>query len=274
MFAKLLKYEWKSGMRVIGVLSLGVLGLGVLATIMLRIMVFCGSHAESDLSAVIMIMLTTALVFMCVALGVYGVAVQILLLYRYYRHKFTDEGYLTFTLPVRSRQLFLSSYVNILLWTLISGAVVAVTVSFAALFGPVENGLVNTEMFAEIGEVMRFVSAVFLKSGNGLYYGMAFLQMVVVLISTPVISMTCVTVGAVVAKKHKILTAFGMYYAFSALMGMASTVITFLAAILVGDNGQVFLLAGNGIQALLTLGAAVGGYFLSVHLMDHKLNLP
>ena len=100
------------------------------------------------------------------------------------------------------------------------------------------------------------------------------LQMVVSLHSAPAIAMTCITVGAVLAKKHKILTAFGVYYGLSALMGMISTTFTFLASAVVLGNGQGLLLAGNGIQMLLQLGAAVGGYFLSTHLMKHKLNLP
>ena len=41
MFAKLLKYEWKTGWRMIGALSLAVLGLGFLAVVLLRLIVFC-----------------------------------------------------------------------------------------------------------------------------------------------------------------------------------------------------------------------------------------
>jgi hypothetical protein len=148
MFTKLLKHEWKSTGKLLGILSLGALGIGVLAAVVLRLLVTYGEAAwDSDSVLVLVIpMLGMMLFFMFLGLVVYSVGTMIYLLIRFYKNKFTDEGYLTFTLPVNSRQIFLSSAVYILVWQVISGLVVAVAVGIAILFGTAQNGTINTEI--------------------------------------------------------------------------------------------------------------------------------
>lgn len=276
MFAKLLKHEWKASWGLLGILSLAALGIGVLGAVVLRVLFLCGELVAqgADILAVLMIMLTVSLVFMGIALSIYAAAVQFFLLYRFYRNKFTDEGYLTFTLPANSHQLFLSSYVNMLLWTLISGAVLIAAVLIAGVFGPVKEGLVNAEVLAGIGNTIQEVFLRFWELDDGFIWMTMLLQMLVSVLCAPVLSMSCITVGAVVAKKHKILAAFGIYYGLSAIMGMVGMLFTVLSSIVVQDIYHASILVSYVIQSLLQLGMAVGGYFLSAYLMKHKLNLP
>ena len=269
MFAKLLKHEWRAGCRTLGILTLAVLGIGLAAMAVLRVLAHLSDRIipENPFSPLVFAALSISLVFMGIGLAVYAAAAQILLLYRFYRHKFTDEGYLTFTLPATPRQLFLSSYVNILLWTLISGAAVFLAVFLAAVFGPAKGSLVNRDVLSGIGEVIRELT------GEPLYW-LTLLPAAASLFCGPLICMSCITIGAVLAKKHKLLTAFGIYYAFSALTGFAGTVLTVMASFVSYQNGELFLILSNVLQTLMQAGAAVGGSFLSIHLMKHKLNLP
>ena len=87
--------------------------------------------------------------------------------------------------------------------------------------------------------------------------------------------MTCITIGAVLAKKHKILTAVAFYY----LLSMVTNVIfSFLStmALMARYNGAAvdIALMAQLTQLITRLLLAVGGYFLSIFLMKRKLNLP
>lgn len=269
MFTKLLKHEWKAGRRTLGILTLAVLGIGLAATGVLRILAFLfdRSMVANPVSPFVFVALSVSLVFMGIGLAVYATATQILLLYRFYRHKFTDEGYLTFTLPATPSQLFLSSYVNILIWTLISGAAIALSVFLAALFGPAKDSLLNLDVLSVLGEALKELS-------DEPLWGLSALPVVSSLFCNPLISMSCITIGAVLAKKHKLLAAFGIYYAFSALSGFVGTVLMFMASLVSYRSGELFLILSSVLPSLLQIGAAVGGSFLSVHLMKNKLNLP
>ena len=196
---------------------------------------------------------------------------QFLHLFRFYKSKFTDEGYLTFTLPANSHQIFLSSLVNMLLWLLISLMTVLVALFIAVAFGPVKNGFINTDFFLTLQELDDYFLSIYEDS----FTIPTLIFFLASLVSQPVIAMTCITIGAVVAKKHKILAAFGIYYALTTVLSLLYSVLMFVAMLAMIPHGPETLLGIIYLlQALLQLGIAVGGYFLSVYLMQNKLNLP
>lgn len=284
MFGKLIKYEWKANAGLLGVLSLAAVGVGILGTILLRVLVNYGDEIASSNApaALIFIPLGLLLAFCFLAITVYVVAVTILLLYRFYKNKFTDEGYLTFTLPVRPSQIFLSSGLVILLWQLISVVLAGILFVMILFFGTAQQGLINRDILDGFGEVFREFSSIFLNFGGEIGGGYGIL-MLVSLIITPiysvVMSMTWITLGAVLAKKHKILAAIGLSYAGSIAISILSSVVTMFPTILLLNDPGIDAISGyytvSGIlQLVLYLGLAVGGYFLSTGLMKHKLNLP
>ena len=156
MFAKLLKHEWKSTAGLLGILSLAALGLSVLGTVILRILNNYGDQMSGNGYPLVPVALGTMLFFLAVALIAYAVGSRILLLARFYRNKFTDEGYLTFTLPVNCHQIFLSALLNMVAWSLITGAVTAAVVGIVALFGTATEELVNTEVWSGLQEMLRW----------------------------------------------------------------------------------------------------------------------
>ena len=159
MFSRLLKHDWKANSGLLGLLSLAAAGIGVLATVVLRILVkTAGSlwwELENGLGPVLVVALGMFLFFSVVALSVYAIAVQVILLYRFYKNKYTDEGYLTFTLPVKPTQIFWSSFLNMLFWLVISVLVVFGVVFLAVLFGTAEQGLVHMEVFDAMKDLLE-----------------------------------------------------------------------------------------------------------------------
>lgn len=143
MFVKLLKQEWRATSKLLGIMSLAVLGVGVLEAVILRMMV-----ANQDIGAASIAVnstLSSLMLFLSLAIVAYVIGVQILLIVRFYKNKFTDEGYLTFTLPVTCHQIFLSSLVNMVIWTVISGIVTVLCVGIILVVGT--SGLVDTTLW-------------------------------------------------------------------------------------------------------------------------------
>ena len=279
MFAKLLKHEWKATGSLLGILSLGALGIGIMGAIVLRILVTnADKWMEDDNLFVLLIpMLGIMLTFLFVALIAYAVGTQIFLLIRFFKNKFTDEGYLTFTLPVTSHQIFLSSALYILIWQIISGLVTAAAFYTAILFGTAQDGILNTEIFEFTDLAFNDFSYIFGVDAYEGYLILSLLKTVVAGLASTIVMMTSVTVGAVVAKRHKLLAAIGIYYGTTVVTRTISGVLSFFVMVFASASESYYeamLNVGAVLELLVQVGLLLGGYFLSTYLMKHKLNLP
>ena len=106
MFAKLLKQEWRGSRKVIGVLCAVILISGVIIGTTALAMTKWGSLGDSDVAATLAVLLVMACV---IAVALSCAASIVYVLCRFYRSRFTEEGYLTYTLPVSNHSLMLSS---------------------------------------------------------------------------------------------------------------------------------------------------------------------
>ena len=287
MFSKLLKHEWRANRGLMGLLTLMVLGAGVLATAVLRVLVNYGEELMSsdNIALELSVMGMGAMLFFCaVGLCIYVVAVQFVLLFRFYKNKFTDEGYLTFTLPVKTWQIYWASLLNMLIWMVISFAAVLVAVVLVVLIGTAKDGFINTDIFAALDELGFYLGQIDLgeipwEEIPGSYVAAGIFQLLQIIVAPfygLIVPMACITMGAVLAKKHKILAAFGIYYAVNFVVGIVSSMATMVPSVLLlgtSDMGP-YMATTAAIQLVITLGLAVGGYFATLGLMKHKLNLP
>lgn len=282
MFAKLLKYEWKATAGLLGILSAAAVGAGVACGLILRMIseFLSQSEVREGVGTLMMAPMMVVFLFLLLGLVLYTFATEMILLYRFYKSRFTDEGYLTFTLPVSSHENYLSALLNILIWSLLSGVVLILSVLLILTIGLSGVGeAVNTDrLFSTFWESFAGASGELqAMDGYAVYQMLSMALAVVRWFSSPVIIMSCITLGAVLAKKHKIITAVGLFYGLSMVTGVVTSMAEY-ATILGSYTEQGTYGLGTQmvvvIQILLQVGLAVGGYFLSVHLMDKKLNLP
>ena len=285
MFSRLLKHEWRASSGLLGMLSLAAAGIGILATVVLRILVNTSGSLWWDtaegLGVILVMALGMFLFFSVVALSVYAIAVQVILLYRFYKNKYTDEGYLTFTLPVKPTQIFWSSFLNMLIWLIISVLVVFGVVFLAVLFGTAEHGLVNTDVFDAMKDMLEFFRVIdwqmLLQEQYSIPYlivlGLTFLLTPFYALFMP---MACITAGAVLAKKHKILASFGVYYGVNFVVGIITSVVSVVPTILMmsSQDSEGLYLVSMAIQLVISLALAIGAYCFTIHVMKKKLNLP
>ena len=284
MFAKLLKHEWRSTRGVIGMLCVIILVCGLtiggIANFMMRTAVTSGDMIQVEETAIyveetnaadqvspyvyiacmLLFMTAFAAVAICCAASVFVV------IWRFYKSRFSDEGYLTFTLPVNHHQLLLSSILNsvigIVLVFLAAAAAVVLScilllMAFPMDFWPEAAAAVG-RAFGTLMESMEGNWAIFWEiAGTMLLSGLH--QIVVLMLS--------VTIGAMIAKKYKLLAAVGAYY----LIALAELMIRMVVMTntILSEN-VVALFTGFNWIALVTI---VGGYWLMYFLTSRKLNL-
>ena len=276
MFAKLLKHEWRATRGVIGLLCVIILIAGLtIGGVMCRILTadevvmelnentVASETAMSDMEEVICVLLIIAGVM---AVAVCGAGSVFVVVYRFYKRCFTDEGYLTFTLPVNQHQILLSSFLNS-----VFGVFLVVLACFGAVMlagGMFLLALNSTQeiLWADVWlswqDVWQQLADSFRKN-IGQFALLGFSGLVSAL-SELILLMLAVTIGALVAKKHKILAAVGVYYGIGMVQSFAYSMIVF-------STGNVNLLLA--LPGLMSLSLALAGYFLMYWLTSKKLNL-
>lgn len=270
MFAKLLKYEWRATRRLLGWLTAGLLGVGILGCLFMMIYNANWYKSTETGFSIIATMLILGFLFGVIIMSLYTAAMQLYPIYRFYKNKFTDEGYLTFTLPVTAEQLYWSSAVNMVIWTMIALVAVIATALLVALPGVMGENILET-IFQDIAASMGTVFT----GDNLLMLVLFFVVSLAYSIATPLF---CITLGAVIVKKYKLLASIGIYYALNMVMGLfvsISTIAsTFNGVITANSSSDIFVTSITAPNMVFMLVVAVTGYFITIRLMKQKLNLP
>ena len=288
MFLKLLKYDLKYIWRVWWILAviLGTLTLptGLMGQQFMRITtapVIAQELALIDVLLLIAASITFMVYFFALAATV--LVTELLCYWRFYQHCYSDQGYLTFTLPVSRRTVLLSKVVNHAIWMTAQLLLVGASLFLVVLLA--WSGAQNAPPFFQA--VLWLFSGFFADIGGWVIVYLLLIPVVALAYIFFSVSMAYffITLGAVIFKKLKLLGAFGLYYLtnwlFSGILQFVSSMgLGFLAM------GLEFLLHNAPMNAICAtvflialLGAviiaAVGSIFYCVTqiLMDRRLNL-
>ncbi len=264
MLKKCLKYDLQFIWRIWWILAVSVIGIGTFASLCLRFGIEGMFRNPEDVSIlatigfILMIFLAVMAVF---ALAAFMTVTPILVYYRFYKHFYSDEGYLTFTLPVSRRTLYLSKTLNALIWTAASVCVILVVVLIGMLIIPSPSmiddgelsstvvGPFNLAAYSGIGQLFR---AIWKWTGAwSLAYFVEGLALLVLLqlFSSGIIQL-CITIGSILAKRHKLLAAIGIYYAVYSVLSIVSQFV-FLFGFSMSGDGLFMILANLPKTALL-----------------------
>ena len=273
MFAKLLKYEWRATRGFLGLLSLICLSAALVGGLSMRYLVWVSELDTQEDVAIVLSVLT--MIFAFIAIVICCVAMELYAVWRFYKSRFTDEGYLTFTLPVTTHQILLSSFVNCLismvcaLAALMVGYLVLLLLGFSAL----------DNFFPSLWEVLPLAMENLwrLFSGEtGAFLAQLTLGVVTGVLNSTVVMMLAVTIGSILAKKHKVLAAIGVYYGINMVMSLITSVLGVVLGLSVysSQSSSMDVLSSMMLmESGLFLIVAVGGYFLMYALVHRKLNL-
>lgn len=264
MLNKLMKHDFRALSRTLFPLQIGILGSGLVATLLTALTIrlsdasWAGTNGSSLLQGLIMAVTGTASVLIGIAIMASTLVTLIFICYHFYRSFLSDEGYLTFTLPVSTSNLLWSKLFTGMFWALINCVVVAVTLLIFTVFGTTTNTLVNQEVLSAI----RYFFTDLMPQATQ-YFNVPLVSVEVVVIGLIALAAQmlqiyfAIIVGGQVAKKHKILAAIGMYLLINMGVGIVSS--TFMAAVTLGEG--TMSLALNSVQEVGTFMTSVFGWY-------------
>lgn len=277
MMKKLLKYDLRAIFKYWWIVALSSLGLSFIGGISLRIITNMPSDIE-DGRVFIYLFAMLGMILTVIGISAFLISAEIFIYVRLYKHFFSDEGYLTFTLPVKRRDLLNSKIISGLVVNIATFAVVAADISIILFIG------VDFETIQKIGDaVFWFIGAAM--EAVGVLCIAYILEAIVLILCISVMSYLlvsiCITFAAVIAKKYKIFAAIGIYY-------LASGVVSFVGqfAMMFGSMALAGIFSNipessiSGIGALMLLSVSLLAtaicvclYSLELHMLEKKLNL-
>ncbi len=276
MFAKLLKYDLRSVFKYWWIAAVSSAALTVIGGFCINIINvdYTEYHAIYTFAII-------GLVLCIIGLVIPPVLTEVLILVRIYKHFFTDEGYLTFTLPVKKSQLINSKILMSLIFNILTILVLGISV-FVMLGIGLPDIVFDKKLWVDIiSTINNVIKAI------GIGFTVTYIAEVIVLFIASLLMSTltlfaCLTVAAVITRKHKILVAIAIYYGASSIL---SGIIQFI--MIDGSFLNVFEkigALGEGPQKLcfamillviigfiMTISAGI--HFLQSWLFERKLNL-
>lgn len=280
MLKKLFKYEWKAFWKVPTAINVF---LGIMTFI--GIISLASPFWELDIRG-IEIMLGLAVFFYILAIAAGSIGVTIAITARYYKNIYTDEGYLTNTLPVTARQIILSKLFVGVIWSFITGAAVSISVFSLIYTASLSYSDVNIfyEFWQDFPEFLRS----FREEVKISFFLFAFLGLIYLILSTALSILklyTAIALGQLFSR-HKVAGAvmwyIGEYVVFEIIT-------SFLRGIPSYSNGLFSFFFAYGISyynsydysvllsMLISIGfclaVCAGLYFLTEHMLKNRLNL-
>ncbi len=276
MLKKLLRYDFKAVLRYwwIAALSSVVLSLGGGWCISIF-------NNEKALPQALYVVATLLMIVVVLGLVAFAILSVILIFSRFYKNFFTDEGYLTFTLPVKRSQLLNSKLIVSTLTTTLTGFVIIIDILVMLTVGFYKE-IFTKEFWHSF--VNDFLLEFFRDEYIG-YYVLWFVQALVLVVLLVIFSslfmFSCITVASIIAKKAKVITAIGIYYVANSiftfvvqmfwLFGIAS-IDSWLWNLSEQNTVKVVSLILFGLILFMSIFCAVL-YSIQYWMLDRKLNL-
>lgn len=276
MLGKLFKHEWIAISKLLVVIHGFILIFAILSRLFfevsggIEVVMAAGSNNITGIIAAIIIFVLVLFIF-CAAMFT-----SVYIAYRFYKNVFTDQGYLTNTLPVTPAQIIVSKGLTALLWTIIDLAVLA-----ASLLIMFANGEFMSVLLPALGRIFYYCSAL---------PAFCWVLLIMVLLSPFLMILHmyfCVAVGSLVPN-HKILGAIGVYIVSYVVVQIISTVV--LAVTGLGFSvGSMDTTGMTGAEATYYVGSFLTPmflvslvceilfilicFFVTKYIMTKKLNL-
>lgn len=270
MLGKLIKYDFKALSRYLIVIH-GML----LITAVLGRLLFVGRFAEhpndglSDFSAVVMIIgiLVYVILFMTAVFGT-----LLLIAIHFYKNLYSDEGYLTHTLPVSSGQLLISKAISGSVWMFVDVVLVISSILILVLYKPIIQDFVAHKY--EVLTAMGFPSTV----GYGKIFLAVMIMFIISSVSNVMMLYVSITVGQLFSN-HRVLGAIVSYFCINMIISIISGAIgaAYSASAIMNAVDETFIYqfyCKTYLFALIfELATIVGSSLVTYLLMQKKLNL-
>lgn len=288
MLGKLIKHEWKDTSKMMliflsVILLAGVMGYFSGTNIVTKDIVE-GEIEESMIPGLVMreMVIGVGLVASIIAIAGVGYAAWIFLGIHFYKTMYTDEGYLTNTLPVTKHQLLVSKILVSSIWGGLVNLVMIFAI-FAMCIGVVQMsaGLSGTsliEVYEEIADAFVSVNE-YVDISWGWFWG----SIVVVILLAPIFLACMIVAGVTIgqlSRKYKMLMGVLSVVGLKFLV----QIITMFIQVPIGVSMDAYISAESNniivyyslmysLNAVLQIIFSLIFYMLSYQILNRKLNL-
>lgn len=270
MFGKLCKYEWRYMLRIFVPMWALVLVLSVINRFTLY------APTDGGLSSTVVNLIFFALIMSIFALSVVSLIVVI---QRFYHGLLKDEGYLMFTLPVKSGALINAKGLTAVLLMFLSGIVGIMVFLIIGTQGVLWSDVV--EMFRDLGDVSRYYGI------SGGDWTLMIIWGILATLASMAFSIyhmyTALALGHL-AKKHRVGMAVVSYVAINMLLTVINTMLANLVMELGGFEWYSHMLSSINrmpeavvfgeiaMTVVFGLGTAIF-FFVTRQILEKRLNL-
>lgn len=269
MFSKLLKYDFKSVKKYGLPLIIVSWGLALFGAIM---GFFVGKNimnaVDNDAAIFSTGLGAIGIIGLIYALAICASVVALFVYVDFYKSLCTDQGYLTFTLPVKSTTLLNSKLVNSLIWNLMS-AVTIIGGVFLVVLGVVIGGSTGAPDMGSSGEAVESIFSL-LDFGNAVS---TIIMIVAYAINTQVLFFMVIFFASIITDSHKAVTAIGLIIATNIAYSLIYSLVASIVYNAVESTGDLASILSSLICTALLIGSGIGYYFLTKYMMEKKLNL-
>ncbi len=280
MFVKGMKYEIRAVARIVlpmliiflcaaMIMSLGFMLDG-------RVFGFTEKAEESGtvlavLFALAEVLLGMGLLLLMIAINI---AVYVLIIHRFYVSFFTDEGYLTFTLPVSVNCHLMVKIASMFFWNIASLIVTVLggLIIFGGLYvGYTEEAKVILSEFPYVFE-MFWASMTQMIDHVGAQIVLGGLALLVTTVFQSLLIYFSICLGCMLFKKHRLLGAIAGIFGVNAIYSFVSTIGSYLLTF-VSLMSEIAYLVTMGFTVVLTVVGIIAVYIGMRYILQKKLNL-
>jgi len=269
MLRKLLKYDLRYIFRYWWIAAAASLAASLLSAGCLSIL-----QSERSLPSAVYVMCTIILVLSMIGFIAFAIFGSVRTFVRFYKNLFSDEGYLTFTLPVTMNDIIGAK--------LIAGVIASVS-SIVMMFVDIFLMLwisVGEEIPEAIGD---FFEECF--EGVGFYFPLYAIEVIGIVIACIALSTLftyiCITLSCVVFKKARVVLAIGVYYIVNNLFTIVVDMLSVFSSEALSQwlvnvpLWQVNSTVGLMLLAIMLMCVILGTvlYIIQHKLLQSKLNL-
>ncbi len=273
MLKKILRYDFKAVFKYWWIGAVAMFAVLLLSSLIIKPL-----RVDEPATIVVVIgVILLILSILCVA--AFFIMSELFVFAHFYKNQFTDQGYLTFTLPLKRSTLLNSKLITGVVTMIVTGITIAVALACVAIIG-FHKEIFDPEFWEDFIEFFREA-----RKEDSLLLILGAVETVIIsvlsLIFSNLFMFTCITIGAVIARKMKLLAAIGVYYAANSVFGVIMSILYMCGApSLISWFDRLpetdIALTANLISLLIIIALSIlctVMYTIQLYLTDKKLNL-
>lgn len=281
-----MKYEWKSLYKIECIILALVFSVTLLGAIMLHVPIVRGIFdgdmdiPDTMMFFFVMSFVSSVVMYIIVLVGAsYGSVIYQSV--HFYKSMYSDEGYLTHTLPVSAHELLGSKVIINAIWSLIVS--VSIMASVVILVFSLMHAIDPQELYGEVTVEMAEAFSDVLLENDAFTLAHLLLYLILAVIGGPIASI-CTLFGSVtigqLAKKMRALFGIIAYFVIAFASNIISSVVKLIGTIIIlgldefgSYSYHLEQFFSRDVQIIVSLAVGVALYFVSHHIITKKLNL-